>query len=91
VSFLIASLAFDGERLAEAKFGVLLAAAVAIAAASTAIVFQVTALLGEDRRTVALQGRAEQLVDLAVDVDPDRDHVRGPQDTAVTVVEYGDF
>jgi Na+/H+ antiporter NhaA len=89
VSFLIASLAFDGERLAEAKFGVLLAAAVA--AASTWVVFRITALIGEDRRTVALQGRAEQLVDLAVDVDPARDHVRGRQDAAVTVVEYGDF
>src|SRR4051812_19147248 len=89
VSFLIASLAFDGADLAQAKFGVLLAAAVA--AAATWVVFQITALIGEDRRTVALQGRAEQLVDLAVDVDPERDHVRGPQDAAVTVVEYGDF
>ncbi|MGY2873169.1 Na+/H+ antiporter NhaA [Marmoricola sp. URHA0025 HA25] len=89
VSLLIASLAFDGDQLAEAKFGVLLAAAVA--AAATWIVFQVTALMGEDRRTVALQGRAEQLVDLAVEVDPERDHVRGPKDAAVTVVEYGDF
>jgi Na+/H+ antiporter NhaA len=89
VSFLIASLAFDGDRLAEAKFGVLLAAAVA--AALTWAVFQVTALLGEDRRTVALQGRSELLVDLAADVDPDRDHVRGPLDASVTVVEYGDF
>jgi Na+/H+ antiporter NhaA len=89
VSFLIASLAFDGDHLAEAKLGVLLAAA--IAAASTWVVFRVTALIGEDRRTVALYGRAEQLVDLADDVDPDRDHVRGPHDAAVTVVEYGDF
>src|SRR3954468_22607626 len=89
VSFLIATLAFDGDRLAEAKFGVLLAAAVA--AASTWIVFRVTALMGEEGRTVALQGRAEQLVDLAVDVDPQRDHVRGPEDATVTVVEYGDF
>jgi Na+/H+ antiporter NhaA len=89
VSFLIASLAFDGERLAEAKLGVLLAAAVA--AGLTWIVFQITALLGEDRRTVALQGRAEELVDLAVDVDLGRDHVRGPLDASVTVVEYGDF
>ena len=89
VSFLIASLAFDGERLAEAKLGVLLAAA--IAAAATWVVFRVTALLGEERRTVALFGRAEQLVDLADDVDPERDHIRGPHDAAVTVVEYGDF
>jgi Na+/H+ antiporter NhaA len=89
VSFLIASLAFDGDHLAEAKLGVLLAAA--IAAASTWVVFRVTGLIGEDRRTVAFYGRAEQLVDLADDVDPDRDHVRGPHDAAVTVVEYGDF
>ena len=40
---------------------------------------------------MALLGRAEQLVDLAVDVDPERDHVRGPRDATVTVVEYGDF
>ena len=89
VAFLIASHAFDGDRLAEAKFGVLLAAAVA--AAATWIVFRITALLSVDRRAVALHGRAEQLVDLAVDVDPERDHVRGPQDAAVTLVEYGDF
>ena len=68
VAFLIASHAFDGDRLAEAKFGVLLAAAVA--AAATWIVFRITALLSVDRRAVALHGRAEQLVDLAVDVDP---------------------
>jgi Na+/H+ antiporter NhaA len=89
VSFLIASLAFDGERLAQAKFGVLLAAT--IAAASTWVVFRVTALLSEDSRTLALHGRAEQLVDLAVDVDAGRDHIRGPHDATVTVVEYGDF
>jgi Na+/H+ antiporter NhaA len=89
VAFLIASLAFEGDRLAEAKLGVLVAAA--LAAALTWLVFRVTALLGEERRTVALQGRAEQLVDLAVDVDPERDHVRGRPDAPVTVVEYGDF
>jgi Na+/H+ antiporter NhaA/predicted DsbA family dithiol-disulfide isomerase len=89
VSFLVASVAFSGESLAEAKLGVLVAAA--LAAAATGVVFRVTALLGEDRRAVALMGRAELLVDLAVDVDPERDHVRGPVDAAVTVVEYGDF
>jgi Na+/H+ antiporter NhaA len=89
VSFLIAALAFEGDQLAEAKIGVL--AAAAIASAATWVVFRITALLPPDRRTEALFGRAEQLVDLSVAVDPDRDHVRGPEDATVTVVEYGDF
>ena len=33
----------------------------------------------------------EPLVDLYIDVDPERDHIRGPVDAPVTVVEYGDF
>jgi protein-disulfide isomerase len=89
VAFLVAARAFKGEDLAEAKFAVLLAAA--LAAVATWTVFRITALLDEDRRTVALHGRAELLVDLAVAVDPERDHVRGPMNAAVTVVEYGDF
>jgi len=89
VSFLIAALAFDGDDLAEAKIGVLVAAA--IASAATWVVFRITALMPQDRRTEALFGRAEDLVDLSEDVDPQRDHVRGPEDATVTVVEYGDF
>ena len=89
VSFLIAALAFEGDDLAEAKVGVL--AAAAIASAATWVVFRITALLPQDRRTEALFGRAEQLVDLADAVDPERDHVRGPVDATVTLVEYGDF
>jgi protein-disulfide isomerase len=42
-------------------------------------------------RIRALLGTAEPLVDLYIDVDPQRDHVRGPIDAPVTVVEYGDF
>ncbi len=89
VSFLIATLAFDGPLLAEAKLGVLTAAA--IASVFTWIVFRYTARLSPERRAVALLGDADQLVDLADPVDADRDHIRGPADASVTMVEYGDF
>ncbi|HEY8788917.1 MAG TPA: Na+/H+ antiporter NhaA [Actinopolymorphaceae bacterium] len=89
VSLLIATLAFDGPLLAEAKLGLLSAAAVA--SLLTWIVFRCTAHLSPDRRAVALLGDADQLVDLAAPVDVDRDHIRGPEEASVTVVEYGDF
>jgi Na+/H+ antiporter NhaA len=89
VSLLIASLAFTGPDLAEAKVGVLTAAL--CAAILTSIVFRVTALLPKRARLRALLGTSEVIVDLAVPVDPDRDHVRGPMSAPVTVVEYGDF
>ena len=31
------------------------------------------------------------MLDLSDDVDPDRDHVRGPHDAPVTLIEYGDY
>jgi Na+/H+ antiporter NhaA len=89
VSLLIASLAFHGAQLAEAKVGVLSAAV--CASALTWIVFRVTALLPKRLRLRALLGTAETITDLAVPVDPERDHVRGPHDAPVTLVEYGDL
>ena len=89
VSFLIANLAFDGPELAEAKLGVL--AAVVASALLTWTVFRVTFMLPKPRRAVALLGDADQLTDLIPEVDEDRDHVRGPADASVTLVEYGDF
>jgi protein-disulfide isomerase len=54
-------------------------------------IFGVTALLPPRRRVQALLGTAEPIIDLAVPVDPDRDHIRGPAEALVTLVEYGDL
>jgi Na+/H+ antiporter NhaA len=89
VSLLIAALAFHGVELREAKLGVLSAAF--CASALTWLVFRATAMLPRRMRIRALLGSSETLVDLAVPVDPDRDHLRGPVEAAVTVIEYGDF
>ncbi|SEG69832.1 sodium/proton antiporter, NhaA family [Actinacidiphila yanglinensis] len=89
VSLLIATLAFSGDRLDEAKIGVL--SAVVFAMLSTSAVALVTSRLPEARRARALLGTAHSVVDLAEPVDPARDHVRGPLEAPVTVVEYGDF
>jgi Na+/H+ antiporter NhaA len=89
VSLLIATLAFTGIQLEEAKLGVLSAAL--CASLVTWLVFRATALLAPGPRIRALLGTSEVIVDLAAPVDPDRDHIRGPKDAPVTVVEYGDF
>jgi Na+/H+ antiporter NhaA len=89
VSLLIASLALTGDTLAEAKLGILSAAVAA--SVLTWIVFQVVNRLPVRTRLRALLGTAEVITDLAVPVDPDRDHIRGPEESMVTMVEYGDF
>ena len=89
VSLLVATLAFDGARLEEAKVGIVGAAV--LASALTWLVFRATALLPFQRRVAALLGGDEPPVDLAYEVDPERDHIRGSLDAPVTVVEYGDF
>jgi Na+/H+ antiporter NhaA len=89
VALLVATLAFQGLRLEEAKVGILSAALGA--SVITWLVFRATALLPRRLRIRALLGRAVPLVDLYNDVDPKRDHIRGSLDAPVTVVEYGDF
>ena len=89
VSLLIASLAFGGAQLADAKVGVLSAAV--CASALGWVVFRLTAMLPKRLRLRALLGTAETIIDLAVPVDPEHDHVRGPDQAPVTLVEYGDF
>jgi protein-disulfide isomerase len=89
VSLLIATLAFSGVELQEAKLGVLSAAI--CAGALTSIVFRVTSTFSRQTGLRALVGTGKTIVDLAVPVDPERDHIRGPADAPVTLVEYGDF
>ena len=89
VALLVATLAFAGTQLEEAKLGIL--AAALGAAILTWLLFRATALLPRRLRIRALLGEAEPLADLYLDVEPDRDHIRGPVDAPITVVEYGDF
>lgn len=89
VALLVATHAFAGVRLEEAKLGVLTAAL--LASVATWVLFRATALLPPRLRFLALLGTTETLVDLADPVDPERDHLRGPADATVTLVEYGDF
>jgi Na+/H+ antiporter NhaA len=89
VSLLVATVAFSGRDLEEAKLGILTAALGA--AALTWVLFRVTAALPLERRARLLLGTAESIVDLADPVHPDRDHIRGPAEAPVTLVEYADF
>jgi Na+/H+ antiporter NhaA len=89
VSLLIASHAFEGQRLEEAKVGILSAAA--SAAVLAWLLFRLVELLPPAWRIRQEARTAEHVVDLAVAVDTEHDHVRGPDDAAVTLVEYGDF
>ena len=89
VSILIAGIAFDGRALDEAKVGIL--AAAILAALLSWAVARLIARLPKDVRLRQLRATADDLVDLTEDVDPERDHIRGPASATVTLLEYGDY
>ncbi|MCW2759911.1 MAG: sodium/proton antiporter [Marmoricola sp.] len=89
VALLIASHAFTGAELAEAKLGALTAALVA--SVLTWTIIRLVGLLPHDRRARALLGDTALIQDLTPEVDVECDHVRGPADAAVTLIEFGDF
>ncbi|MFI6935366.1 Na+/H+ antiporter NhaA [Streptomyces sp. NPDC050287] len=89
VSLLIATLAFDGDRLEQAKLGIL--AAVVCSFLVTWLATWVISALPRAFRARALLGTGQSIVDLIDPVDIERDHVRGPMDAPVTLLEYGDF
>jgi Na+/H+ antiporter NhaA len=89
VSLLIADITFTGRQLEEAKIGILAASVVASLVAW--IAFTVVRHRSADRQARARGTVAPPIVDLAQDVNPDIDHIRGAADAPVTLVEYGDF
>ena len=83
VSLLIAGLAFTDQSLRDqATAGILLAALISIATGG--LLFRAAAVF-----------RGERTADLPMvlnpPVQPDKDHIRGPVDAPLTLVEYGDY
>jgi protein-disulfide isomerase len=89
VSLLLASLAFTGGLLDEAKLGIL--AAASGGTLLSWVVFRLIDAIPKSTRARQILGTAPELIDLAVDVEPARDHIRGPNDAPVTLLEYGDY
>jgi Na+/H+ antiporter NhaA len=89
VSLLVSSLAFKGAQLNEARLGTL--ASVVVAPALAWAVTQAIQRLPETVRARQVGRTSEDILDLAVEVDPEYDHIRGPDDAPVTLLEYGDF
>ena len=89
VSLLISSLAFGGERLEQAKLGTL--CTVVLAPILTWVAVTALRHLPQEVRARQIGRTAEDILDLAWEVDPERDHIRGSEDAPVTLVEYGDF
>jgi Na+/H+ antiporter NhaA len=89
VSLLVANLAFTGDDLRNAKIGILASAIGATALAW--LVFRIVRRLPDELRARQLAGTSQQIVDLSSPVDPERDHIRGPESAPVTFLEYGDY
>jgi Na+/H+ antiporter NhaA len=89
VSLLISSLAFTGEHLSEAKLGALFT--LLVAPLLTWLVISAVRRIPSELRARQIGRTAAAIPDLADEVDPERDHIRGPLDAPVTLLEYGDF
>jgi protein-disulfide isomerase len=89
VSLLIADLSYNGPLLEAAKLGIL--GASLLAAVLSVVMFHVLGMLPREWLGRFEARAAPPLYDLAVPVNPAQDHIRGPADAAVTLVEYGDF
>jgi protein-disulfide isomerase len=89
VSLFIADLSLDGARLQDAKIGIL--AASIVASLLGWAVFRAIRRLPRALLIRSAAATAPLPDELAAPVDPERDHVRGPDEAPVTLVEYGDY
>jgi Na+/H+ antiporter NhaA len=89
VSLLVSSLAFQGRLLQEAKIGTL--STLVLAPVLSWFALKLIQRLPAEMRARQIAATAEDILDLAADVDHERDHTRGSADAPVTIVEYGDF
>jgi Na+/H+ antiporter NhaA len=89
VSLLISSLAFRGRDLQEAQLGII--GTVIVAPLVARAVFEIYKRLPAQLIARQIGSTPGDVLDLTEDVDPERDHIRGPDDALVTLVEYGDF
>jgi Na+/H+ antiporter NhaA len=89
VSLFIADLSLDGIRLQDAKIGILTASILA-----SLLGWAVFKMVGRLPQAVVVRSAAATaplLDELTAPVDPERDHIRGPDEAPVTLVEYGDY
>jgi hypothetical protein len=89
VALLIADISFSGRELEDAKLGILVASVLAPGLAW--VIFRAIDRLPERLATAGRSRLARPIMDLAQPVDIEVDHVRGPTNAPVTLVEYGDF
>ena len=77
VSLLISTKAFSGQALDEAKLGAL--GTIIVAPIVAWVILRVVRLMPDAVRARQLARTAETMVDLAGEIDPERDHIRGPR------------
>lgn len=89
MSLLIAELSYNGTQLEQAKLGIFTASVTAAVISMT--LFYLLGRLPDEWLQRGAARTAPPLSDLAERMDARRDHVRGPVDAPLTLIEYGDF
>jgi Na+/H+ antiporter NhaA len=89
VSLFIADLSLGGPQLQDAKIGILAASIAASILGS--LIFKAIERLPQRLLVRSVAATAPLPEELATPADPERDHVRGPAEAPVTLLEYGDY